>query len=703
MSMIYSIVIIFLKGALCLKQLQIKSSANWRYFCFGAGLGAIVFLLIYGLSPLDVSNDIWLRNGYIEADIQQHYAGWIFYRQSPISIPFCFSPNINWPSGLSVAFTDSIPLFAALFRLLSPILPTTFQYFGLYTLLCFMLQGGFAALLIRLFTKNWGTIFLGSLLFLCSPILLERAFRHTALAAHFFVLGTLYYYILGTREKKFAYKGLFALNCLTLSIHPYFAPMTYAVTFALIVEQIAWQRQWKKPISFLLCNLLGTALVGWLFGLFSGGSAAGGSGIQYGYFSMNLNALWNPSSRNMPSWSLFLPQQNQTLGNYDGFNYLGLGILVCTTAIAIAWIASYKSTHPLHTLKQRFGLLFVCLCLTAFAVSNVVTANGAILARLPLPQSIVNIATTLRSSGRLFWPVYYLIFLFVIVGLIRLAGNEKGRTQIFALAALVMVQLVDLSPALMQKMQSLRNYQPQGYNLLAQDDTSGLSAFLSATENRYQHFVALDPLPKTGLSLALYTADHGMTSSDTSFVARYDEEQAAQRRQDYIQAIQNGSMPTDTLFATEQESTFLQLADAAQAQGAWCGAITTQENGIAVPLLYIIAPNMQYSGPFALEYSESFPLHIADYTDDYWQHGILSLNLDNIGREQDKNRVVLFYDTPLARRKLENASYLVADDQKYPIISVSDQDAGWLMVTLDIDDAHTLYQNGYSKDLETIS
>lgn len=687
-----------------MKQLQTNRYSNRLIFAYGACLGAIVFFIIYGLSPLNVVNDAWLRSGYVEADILQHYAGWLFYRQSPVGIPFCFASNINWPSGLSVAFTDSIPLFAALFRLLSPILPSTFQYFGIYTLLCFLLQGGFAALLVGLFTRHRGVILLGTLPFVCSPILLERAFRHTALAAHFFILGALYYYILGRREKKFAYKGLFILNCLTLSIHPYFAPMTYAITFALLIEHCVQQRQWKKPLLFLVLNLLGTGLTGWIFGLFSGGSASGGSGIQYGYFSMNLNSLWNPVSRNMKSWSLVLPHQNQTLGNYDGFNYLGLGMLICTVILGIAWLAAHQSTHPLQTLKNRFGLVFVCICLTVFAFSNVITANGAVLARIPLPQVIVNAATTLRSSGRLFWPVYYLIFLFCIVGLIRLAAAQSSKPTILALAALVFVQMLDLSPALVEKARSFRDGQTETFNLLEQSDTNGLKDFFDAVGNRYSHLIALDALPKTGLSLALYTADHGMTSSDTSFIARFNEAQAEERREQYIQAIQNGTMPTDSIFVTEQESTFLQLADAAQAQGAWCGVIQTVENGETIPLLYVIAPNMTYSGPLALQYSQDYPLHIADYSDDYWQHGILTSNLDKINRTEDKNRVVLFYDTPLARRKLQNATALMAaGDQQYPIVSVSDQDAGWLMVTLEIEDAHILYQNGHSKDLESIS
>ena len=45
----------------------------------------------------------------------------------------------------------------------------------------------------------------------------------------------------------------------------------------------------------------------------------------YGYFGLNLNALWNPAGVNGTVWSRLLPVQNQVGGNYDAFAYLGLG------------------------------------------------------------------------------------------------------------------------------------------------------------------------------------------------------------------------------------------------------------------------------------------------------------------------------------------------------------------------------------------
>ena len=70
-------------------------------------------------------------------------------------------------------------------------------------------------------------------MFAASPILLERAFRHTSLGAQWLVLAALYCYFVCRRQSRFASRGLFVINILAVGIHPYFLPMTYAVTLAL--------------------------------------------------------------------------------------------------------------------------------------------------------------------------------------------------------------------------------------------------------------------------------------------------------------------------------------------------------------------------------------------------------------------------------------------------------------------------------------
>ena len=357
-------------------MLNHKSTRSARLFWLGALLGAAVFLLVYGLAPLDVANDAFCRGGYIEKDIQQHYAGWLFYRSSALGWPLGVTQAINAPQGVSVAYTDSIPLLAVLCRPLAAALGGTFQYFGWFTLVCFALQGGFAALLCGLFAEGLAAPLAGSLVFAASPILLERAFRHTSLGAQWLVLAALYCYFVCRRQSRFASRGLFVINILAVGIHPYFLPMTYAVTLALLLEYTVRQRQWLRPALFLGGNMLCTAALGWALGLLYGTATSGGQAL-YGYFAMNLNALWNPVGVNGVLYSRLLPAQNQIDGNYDAFAYLGLGVLA---TLPITLTAARR--RILAAVRRHWALCLVCCVLTGFAVSNVITANGATLAVL---------------------------------------------------------------------------------------------------------------------------------------------------------------------------------------------------------------------------------------------------------------------------------------------------------------------------------
>lgn len=648
---------------------------NRLLLVYGGLLGVVAFLLLFGISPLDVTNDAFCRGGYIEKDIQQHYAGWLFYRQSDLSFPLCVADNINAPQGLSIAYTDSIPLFAAFFRIVSFLLPPTFQYFGWFTLLCLMAQGAAAARLLGLFMKGLSAPLVGDLFFLFSPVLWERVLRHTSLAAQFFVLAALYYYFQGRRSGRYAYAGLFVLNVLTITIHPYFVPMTYAITFALLLEYAVSRRQYLRPALWLLADLALTVTAGWVFGFFYG-TATGGSDALYGYFGMNLNSLWNPAGVNGVDWSLLLPRQNQVGGNYDAFAYLGFGVLVGLVICLLGILFRTPKKLP-ALLRRHWTLCLVCVILTAFAVSHVITANGATLATLPLPASLIKLFSVFRSGGRMFWPVYYLIMLAVCVGLSRLL--ERRQLVVAVLSALAVLQLIDLSPGLLQRRQAFAEAQTQDAF-----PSSMTSDFWQKAAGRYTTIASMDGLQTDALHLALYAADLHMSTNDP-FAARYDAASLEAQRGTYRSELAEGTLRDDTLYLFADEGAFLQAVEPVKDSGAWCGRIDGADGS-----WYVIAPGMADCTPDVdcIPYDENYPLRLADYTDALWNQGVLD----------STKQTVCFADAPFTRRKLEGASAITANGKTYQILTLDDSDPGWLMVTLDIQDATILW----GQELETI-
>ena len=475
------------------------------------------------------------------------------------------------------------------------------------------------------------------------------------------MLAALYCYFSCRRQGRYASAGLFIINVLAVGIHPYFLPMTYAVTLALRLEYAVTHRQWLRPAALLIGNMACTAALGWALGLLYGTATSGGQAL-YGYFAMNLNALWNPIGVNGVLYSRLLPAQNQVNGNYDAFAYLGLGVLAALPVVLVL-----GRRRILSCLRRHWALCLVCAVLTAFAISNTITANGVTLATLPLPAAAVKLFSVFRSGGRLFWPVYYLLVLTAFAGLARL---PKGTLWVALFAA---AQLWDVTPALIQRHDAMRNAQT-----VAEFPTALTSSFWQAAAGRYAHLESVQGLQADSLQLALWAADNTMTTNDP-FAARYDEAALAARRQSTLDALAAGTLQSDTLYLFEDEGAFLQAVEPVK-DAAWCGRVTSADGRCS---WYVIAPGLQgqHFDALCTPYDADYPLRLADYTDALWNRGVLD----------STRKTICFKDSPFARARLEGAAYLCANGQEYPILEIDDHDAGWLMVTLEIDDATVLW------------
>ena len=154
-------------------------------------IGCIVFYVIGGYIVLDPSRVGWL---FSDDDPLQHYLGWSFFQKSPWGIPIGVNPNYGLDISSSIIYSDSIPLLAILFKIFSNYLPNTFQYFGIWMLLCFILQSWFAWILLGIVSKDWIIRISAITLFLFSPIMLNRIGAHAALSGHFVILAAIYFY-----------------------------------------------------------------------------------------------------------------------------------------------------------------------------------------------------------------------------------------------------------------------------------------------------------------------------------------------------------------------------------------------------------------------------------------------------------------------------------------------------------------------------
>ena len=391
-----------------------ENGGGKRALIGGFLLGILSFLLLYGIQILDVTYDDWLLTG---GDLSQHYLGWCFFRVSDWSFPVGLMDRISYPNQVSVIFTGSIPLFAVLFKLLRGLLPETFQYFGIWGLLCFGLQGGLGALLIRHFVKDDRYAAVGSLFFVLAPIELYRMYMHTALGAQWLLLAA---FLLGLKQNRLKpvqrTAAYLFLGVLCGSIHLYFVPMCGIILGAFLAVDLILRRNFLQTVLMGMAYCFSAVAAVVLLGGLSHDHQLDAGGL--GQFSFNLNGLINPQG-----WSRILPDLPlYGEGAGEGLAFPGTGILAALLAGALVLSFRKKSRQAV---RRQISGRNVSACLVIAAVSIVISVShrlalgGQVIWEIPYPQQLVSLWGMFRSSGRFTWPVVYLLILFGEVLLYR--------------------------------------------------------------------------------------------------------------------------------------------------------------------------------------------------------------------------------------------------------------------------------------------
>ncbi len=296
---------------------------NARGHCWPSPLGALLaglvgaaaFVAVCGIRPLDPGDLGWLT----QEDPAKYSLGWSFFRTSPWTLPPGANPAYGLGIGSSVLFSDSIPLFALLFKALR-CLAEVQQYSGWWLLLCF---GACGWLLMGLAVRNATARLLGAALLCFAPSLLWRLYGHYSLMAHWLVLLTLWLAIAPPDRRRWpaAWGGLL---CTAALVHAYLLAMVAALWAsdlarrALAVPAASSARWRRSVLARLAAEALvlpgGVALCLWTAGFFvlRGSSSPGGFGV----YAMNVLAPLDPDGQ----WSRLLPDLPDAAGREAGSN-----------------------------------------------------------------------------------------------------------------------------------------------------------------------------------------------------------------------------------------------------------------------------------------------------------------------------------------------------------------------------------------------
>lgn len=412
-------------------------------------IALLAALLILGASPINTGKVNWLFIS--NPDPLTHYLGWAFFRESGWTFPIGLNPNYGLEISSSIVFSDSIPLFAIFFKLFEPLLPETFQYFGIWYLFCIVLQGWLGWKITSLISAdNWIKTF-GLLLAIFSPPMLSRIGLHAALVGHFLILAA-FYLIFCPNKKRFNLYWALLLAAGAL-VQFYLFAMLFALWLASNLDKLVISKELltRNFIPTLITTTIFILFILWQAGYFAV-TASSANEFGFGLYRINLLSVFNPRNNYADSsWSYLLPalpepnslylNSNTRLseGSHEGFNFLGLGVL---GLIPFAVFGAAKQFSFCKRQVNQNLFLFACLLLLwIFALSNNVSI-GALNFHYEIPAQLMPLLSIFRCSGRMFWPVFYAIIFIQMAIVVRAYPASFAR---FILGVCCLIQLADTS------------------------------------------------------------------------------------------------------------------------------------------------------------------------------------------------------------------------------------------------------------------
>lgn len=396
---------------------------------------AAVVSLLYAVALLpwgfvSGTGPYWEHPQLWDLDRAQALIGWRYFALDGWRFPIFYVPTLSYPEGTTIVYTDSIPLLALVFKVWLKVTGYNINYLGFWMLACYALQGvGAVWLLSAIGVRDWTANVAGLGFALCADSLLRR-YGHGALCGHFLILFALasYFRVVTRPTSRLHWAMLTLLLTSSVLITAYFTAMIGVLFAAALLESVRRQGLTPARASLLGGGALGALLTVMYLGGLIGSTSPPSVGSGFGYFSMNALAPFFGDETSITQRLVGPVMIDATGGQYEGFNYLGGSILALCAVACLGWprdVLRSVRRHPILTL----GLA----ALTMYAMSNVGYVGATKLYEFRIPEKIAGLTGSFRSSGRFFWPAYYVIGL----GAISTVIPRLPRSLAMAVALLV--------------------------------------------------------------------------------------------------------------------------------------------------------------------------------------------------------------------------------------------------------------------------
>lgn len=383
----------------------------------------IYLFLIYPKNFFFGTSSYWLTQ---TEDITQYIAGFNAYFSEDWHFPIFKIEQFNYPIGTRSTFVDIIPLYSFILKLVIPNSLFPFNPFGFWILFSYLMLGVSAWLILKsLKINSWIALFTLTLFFNMFPALSARL-GHISLMSHWLILFAFVLYI-----RNFTKKNQVIEWSILLFIAFYINIYIFTIVFSIFLVTII--TSWKEkslsqnikilfiPLFFLILSLFLTLLP------LSGDRISKDFG--WGYYSMNLLSPFSGGN-------IIKVIYPEVPGQYEGFNYLGLGvILLCFYNLYLL-----KRLNINIFSKHKYMLVLLVLFFIYSLSYKIYFGNVQVL-EVNYPSILEPLVMQFRASGRFFWPVGYAIIIFAVVIIMKI--NNRGISILLLIIALF-IQIIDL-------------------------------------------------------------------------------------------------------------------------------------------------------------------------------------------------------------------------------------------------------------------
>src|SRR5207237_402188 len=227
---------------------------------------------------------------------------------------------------------------------------------------------------------------------------------------------------------EWRWRGWLVLLVVAALVHAYLATMVGVLGIAAAASAL-WRGQ-VRTTALLAQGVASLAVLfafTWIAGYFVGSGDVFAEG--YGHYSANLLTWFDPMDwrlfngawgREVPythEWSKFVkPLGQATIGQYEGFAYLGVGMFALVLIAIGAVLAAPRApaADPSVARASWITVIVACVIMLLLAVSTRVTLGTHTLYQVPVSDAVARALGAYRAGGRFVWPLTYLLVAWAI-------------------------------------------------------------------------------------------------------------------------------------------------------------------------------------------------------------------------------------------------------------------------------------------------